>query len=172
MATASPENPVASLEQVLGQEIALYDEFSTHLTEDTKAMIKLDLQTLEKNNKAKNTLILRIRATDQARQNLVAQIAGMHSIQGEKIRIQDICTALSLRQSEKLMALRDKLLSVRDRIRDIQEENKLLANSSLAWINGSMAALNEMLDPAQVYDGQGKVSPKNTYAGKRVVKQV
>lgn len=168
--SASPKKPQVLLQDVLAEEISLYEKYRDQLQMDTDFMVKLNLESLEQSNKIKNTLLLKIQTTDQARQNVVKQLAAQHDIQGDKIHIKEICEHLSVDESGRLMNLKEKLCEVRDSIQELREENQLLANSSLAWINGSMSSLHQILSPGQVYNGRGKVDAKSAYAGRKVEK--
>jgi len=165
------KNPVAELEAVLRQEIKLYEDYATHLKDDIERMIKLDIEDLERSNKVKNTLLLKLQAVDQARQQLVQQIAKEKKIQEENIRIHHICGVVTEEEGKRLEELRDRLQAAMKAIKNLQEETSLLAKSSLGWINGSMASLKRLLTPEGTYNFQGQIGNSAAFAGRVVEKE-
>ncbi len=163
---------VADLEKVLMEEIDLYEKYLGFLQSDSEFMTKLKIDELENNNKSKTTLLLKIQAVDQARQTLVKNIAQSKGIKEEKIKIQDLCGALTPTESARLLKLRDRLSALVDQLKKIQGQTTQLAHTSLAWINSSMATLQRMLTPTGTYNPQGRVDKPGLFSGRVVEKQV
>lgn len=173
-ATSHPENsnPVKALEEVLRQQIDLYEQYENHLRADQDLMAKLKITELEQNNKMKNTLVLKLQAMDQARQTLVKQVAVYYKISEEVVTIKDICKVLSTDVSDRLLALRDRLHAIMISLKHLQEQTTTLANSSLQWVNGSMIALKKLLTPNSTYNIQGQVDHPTLFSGRNVEKRV
>lgn len=163
---------IEALEKVLTEEIELYKNYISLVESDKERMSQLNIDELEKNNKAKGTVLLKIQTVDQARQNLVKQIADVHKISVEKITIEDICRVISSGEAHRLKTLRAKLVGAIEYLKKVQDETTALATASLGWINGSMETLKRLLTPSGTYGPQGKVGRPNVFSGRMVEKEV
>lgn len=154
-----------NLANVLSDEIALYEKYRDQLKNDQTLMTSLKIEELEESNKAKATLLLKIQTLDQARHQLVTQIAKERGLAEEKVRVRDICEKLSRDESQMIMNLRSRLISTIESIRSIQEEAQVFVQSSLTWMDGSMRQLRNLLSPAGVYNAQGRVGKPQNFSG-------
>ncbi len=165
-------NTVTELEKVLAQEIDLYRKYSKTLNDDIQWMTKLNVEELEKNNKAKNTLLLKIKALDQARLNLIKKFAIQHGIAEDKIRLTDICEKVTPAEGKRLKVLKDELHAIVTELQQAQIGTAHLAQASLNWVNSSIATLHRLLSPTGTYNPQGKVDRETHFTGRVVEKQV
>jgi len=165
-------NTVEELEKVLQQEIELYRTYAATLSKDSDLMATLKVEELEKSNKVKNTLLLKLKALDQARQNLVRQFAVAHQMSEENIRIADICERVSSAEAMRLKTLRDELQSIILELKGIQHSTISLAQTSLNWVNSTISSLHRLLSPTGTYNLQGKVARDEHFTGRVVVKQI
>lgn len=166
MATARPTSrSITELKDVLLEEINLYQKYAEYLQGDSDLMVQLKTEELEESNKSKATLLLKIKAVEEARQKLVSRIAQEKGIQEERVRITDICKTCTDEESKTLLALRERLQTVIQAIRVIQDDAQMLVKSSLRWIDGSMNNLKHLLDPSGVYNKQGVVGRPQTFQG-------
>ncbi len=161
-----------SLERVLQEQLALYEKYLELASQDAELMAKLKIDELERNNKLKTTIVLKLQAMDEARQNVVRQIAKAFNLKEEKIRVEDLCRVLSTSEGNRLMELRQKLRVVIQKAKDIQSNTTALAHASLGWVNGSMAALSGLMGAVATYNPQGKVPAAETYGSRSVEKRV
>lgn len=166
------KNTVEELEKVLQQEIDLYRQYAEALTKDADLMASLKIDELEKSNKVKNTLLLKVKALDQARQNLVRQFAAAHQMTEENIRIADICERVSAVEAKRLKSLRDELQKIVLELKGVQHSTAALAQTSLNWVNSSIASLHRLLSPTGTYNLQGKVEREEHFTGRVVVKHI
>jgi len=164
-------NPTDGLERVLAEQLKLYEQYAECLKSDREYMAKLKVEELEKNNKLKNTLLLKVQAMDEARKAYVKQIALEKQIPEENVKIADLCRVLSPDVSARLQNIRDRLQAAIHSLKKVQTETTLLAHSSLAWINSSMATLKSLLTPTGTYNLQGKVDHPHVFAGRVVERQ-
>lgn len=166
------KNAPEELEKVLLEEIQLYEKFTEHLESDESFMSKLQIDDIEASNKAKATLLLKIQALDEARQNLVKQIAQEKGLAEENIKLADICEKLAKPQSDRLMKLRERLQSVIRNLQELQNNTYSLVRSSLSWIEGSMETLKRLLTPVATYNYRGKVEDPQAFSGKVVENKI
>lgn len=159
---------MTDLEKALREEISLYETFAELLESDMDLMSTLKIEELERSNKAKATVLLKIQNVEEARKILVAKMAAQKSLNVESVRLTDICKTLDPKDSQKLLALREKLLAVIFKIRGIESEAHQLTRSSLAWIEGSMATLRRLLSPSGVYNQRGRVDSSSSFSGRVV----
>jgi len=159
---------IKDLKEVLRQEIQLYLQYADILSGDSDLMVQLKVQDLEETNKQKATVLLKIQAVEQARQQLVRKIAEEKQMKTEKVKITDLCQSLNPTDKQALLGLRDELTGVILRIKQMQEEATALVRSSLCWIDGSMANLQSLLTPAGTYNARGKVGNPSAFAGHTV----
>lgn len=166
------KNTVTELEQVLAQEVELYRQYAASLKSDAELMTKLKIDELEKSNKSKNTLLLKIKAVDQARQNLVRQFAVAHGMPEDQIRIVNICEKVSSEEGKRLKSLADQLTIIVAELKTVHSNTAALANASLGWVNSSIATLHRLLSPTGTYNLQGKVERESHFTGRVVEKSV
>ena len=166
------KNAVTEMERVLSQEIELFRSYLVALNLDNELMAKLKINELEENNKAKNTILLKLRAMDQARQNLVKQFALTHGISESDVRIVDMCERATPEEAKRLSELKEELQKITSEIRIVQGKTAALANASLGWVNSSIATLKKMLTPVVTYNLQGKMGGDDVFSGRVVEKRV
>jgi hypothetical protein len=159
---------IADLERALHEEIHLYEDFAERLAADVDLMSNLKIEDLEKSNKSKATILLKIQSVEEARKILVSKIAQQKGLSSESVRLTDICQTLDAKDSKKLLSLREKLLAVIFRIREIESEAHQLTRSSLTWIEGSMATLRRLLSPTGVYNQKGRIDSLSKFSGRVV----
>jgi hypothetical protein len=163
---------VTEMERVLTQEIELFKSYMVALNLDNELMAKLKIAGLEENNKAKNTILLKLKAMDQGRQNLVRQFAHSHGMAESDVRILDICQYASAEESKRLTDLKNELQRITGEIKILQGKTAALANASLGWVNSSIATLKKMLTPVVTYNLQGKIGGDDVFSGRVVEKRV
>ncbi len=161
-----------SLENVLQEQLRLYEQYLDLLTRDGDLMAHLKIEELEHNNKMKTTVFLKLQTMDEARKNAVRQLATEVGITEDRITLEVLARRLSAFQSSRLLELRKKLKSVIERARSLQVNTSALAQTSLTWINGSMRALQGLMATSPVYSAQGKVQNEQAFTGRSVEKRV
>ncbi len=162
---------IQSLEKVLADQLEAYEAYARLVKEDEENMAHLRLDKLEHNNKLKATILLKIQIMDEARQNLVKQVAERFNLPKDKVRIADICRAIGGPVSHRLTELRTRLHTVINSLQDLQERTTLLANTSLSWINSSVNTLKGLLTPTGTYNTRGHIDKPGMFAGRTVEKQ-
>lgn len=172
MSAVKQKNAASEMERVLSQEIELFRSYMQALSLDNDLMSKLKISELEENNKAKNTILLKLRAMDQARQNLVRQFAMTHGVAESDVRIIDFCSTASSDEALRLTRLKEELQAITAEIQVMQGKTAALANASLGWVNSSIATLKKMLTPVVTYNLQGKIGGDDVFAGRVVEKRV
>lgn len=172
MPAVKEKNTVSEIEKVLAQEIEFFQQYLAALKLDNDLMSKLQINELEQNNKVKNTILLKLKAMDQARQNLVKQFAASNQIPETEVRILDICARATAEEAQRITALKDELQRITAEIHEVQGKTAALAQASLNWVNSSISTLKKMLTPAATYNLQGKVGNDEVFAGRVVEKQV
>jgi flagellar biosynthesis/type III secretory pathway chaperone len=165
---SKPSTQIAELERVLRDEISLYESYADCLIQDADLMTQMKIDELEKSNKAKATLLLKIEAVDQLRQRIVKEIALEVGLSEDRIRMTDLCEKLDSGSSKSLLGLRDRLREVTNKIRKIQEDASAFVQSSLSWIDGSMSTLRRLLAPTGTYNARGRVDHPSSFAGRVV----
>src|SRR5688500_12265953 len=122
MAITSPQknSPVDGLEKVLLEQLNLYCQYRDLLKADGALMTALKIDELEKNNKAKSTILLKIQAMDQARESWVGKVADLYKLTREKVRLSDICAAAGGDVAKRLNTLRDALQNTMSELKVIQ----------------------------------------------------
>lgn len=165
---AAMTQQIYELEQVLRDEIRLYESYADCLVQDIELMTQMKVDELEKSNKAKATLLMKIETLDQLRQRAVKALATELGISEENVRMTDISEKLEAGSAGNLLGLRDRLKEVMNKIRKIQSDASSFVNSSLGWIDGSMATLKRLLTPTGTYNARGRVDHPSSFAGRVV----
>lgn len=160
-----------SLERVLQEQLALYEKYLELSTQDSALIAALKIDDLEKNNKLKTTIVLKLQVMDEARRNVVKQIASAFGLKEERIKIEDLCRVLSNNEGARLVELRQKLKTVIEKAKEVQANTTALAHASLAWVNGSMATLSNLMGLSPTYNPQGKVTNSGSYGSRNVEKR-
>lgn len=171
MSASNRQRPVESLEQVLREEVELYEKFASYLQRDQELMVKLQIEELEAANKAKDTLLLKIQALEQARRTYVRRLADSMNLNEEKVRLKDLIGRIPAAEGQRLESLRQRLMAATENLRKLQDATTSLANSSISWINGSMASLRRILTPNETYGPQGRVDVNSIFSGRNVEKR-
>lgn len=157
--------PAQDLEVVLKEEIRLYEKYGEFLKGDSDRMTQLNVEELEASNKAKETIVLKVQALEQVRQQLVFKLAKEKGISSEKVRLKDLCDHIETDQSQKLMNLRSELVAFVENLKVNQRQTATLAKSSMHWIEGAMGTLKNLLSPSGTYDARGNVGKSKLFAG-------
>lgn len=160
-----------ALERVLQEQLSLYEGYIELCALDSGFMAKLQIEELERNNKAKTTILLKIQTMDEARKCAVRQLAMAFGLAEDKVRIEDLSRVLNKTEGEKLNQLRTRLRAVIEKAKSVQEKSAHLAQASLAWINGSLASFQGLVGTVPTYGPQGKVNTAPTFAGRHVEKR-
>lgn len=156
---------IQDLEKVLMEEVQLYRKYAEFMQNDADLMVNLKVDELEASNKAKETIILKVHALEQARQQLVNKIAQEKAIQTEKVRLKDLCGHIDPAAAHRLLHLRTQLLDLAESLKTSQNATSSLARSSLTWIEGAMSTLKSLLSPSGTYDARGQVGSQKLFSG-------
>lgn len=160
---AAGEELFASLIDILGKELAKYQELKDFLTTEKNAITKSgSLEQFNENNSLKENLILKSRILEEVRANILKKIARLFDVDERNIKLSVLAEFTDHEKRETLEKLKNALGRVVSDIARLNEENKYLLNTSLGSIRGSLNFISSLMNRSGVYLGNGAIGENKT----------
>jgi len=114
---------LSDLVQLLEEEAVLHQELLSIVTKEREILRSFAVEELYENNKAKETLILKIRLMEQGRQNLIAKLA-----QGEDrpLTLIQVAELTPEPWKTRFLELRSKLVALMEEVMSMNSRNRFL----------------------------------------------
>jgi len=141
------------------------------LRKEKDFLIQSDLEALSESNKAKETMIYKIRAQDAARERYARELANLVGADVKAPRLLELAQRLEGPAGDRLRAIHAALDLLIRRVSEINKENETYASSALNSLNGAIGELKDTLAPKKTYGNQGKMSQGPEKAGNFVSKE-
>src|ERR1700722_4550092 len=167
MKTAAYKN----LEEVLEDEIKVYRVLLDLVRREKEVLIAAKIPELEENNRAKETMILKIRGLERQREKTARELATEVGSNTENPRLLEIASKMLDPESSRLRSIHSTLDLLVKRIKELNSANEELIQSSLKAVNGALGAIKQTLQPKTTYAASGEVK-QNEVAGHFVSKEV
>ncbi len=156
---AASEGLFTSLIDVLGKELAIYQELKDFLAAEKMMIMKSgSLSQINENNAVKENIILKSRILEEVRSNVLRKIARHFDIDDDNIKLVILANYAVNEQKQTIENLKKELLNIALDIRKMNEDNKYLLNTSLNNIKGSLDFISSLIDRTGVYLGNGKIN--------------
>ena len=125
---------VPELVRLLEEEYSFHKELLANVNSEREILRRFSTEELEENNKLKETLVLKIRLMEEARQKIITQIAQCTEDSGESTlsRIAELAPAP---YSVRLKELRAELISITGEVMEVNARNRNMVEYATNSIN-------------------------------------
>lgn len=157
----------------MGKELIIFNEFRELVYQESKPIEEFDLEKMEKVNKAKQTLELRLKILEQSRQTVLTTLGEQHQLPPEQRTLKNIAEFAPPEMRDKLLRVRNTFIRLTDELKIKVEDNSKLVHSSLRLIHGLQHLITRSLEEPVTYEEAGKKAPRKvkqvrSYEGGRV----
>jgi flagellar biosynthesis/type III secretory pathway chaperone len=159
-----------NLTDVLDDEIKVYRNMLDLVRREKEVLISAQIIELEDCNKAKETMVLKIRGLERQREKAAREMGHAVGLQLENPRLLEIATKLIDPESSKIRSIHSTMTLLIGRIKEINDANEDLIQASLKMVNGALGAIKQTLQPKSTYAASGEVK-KTEVAGHFVSKE-
>ena len=152
---------VQRLIEILKEEASLFDTFLELLEQQQKALVKNDIEELNKITERQREKIIESRILAKKREKVVEQLDANGNYDGN-ITVSQLINTVSGNQALMLGSLRDTILDLNDRINRIRTQNEMLISRSRENIMKTMELLGQFKAPNRNYQSEGKIDSTDT----------
>lgn len=149
------ETTLQKLYCTLGEQLDHYKSFLEMLQEERRAMIEMDLDTMNLLQAEKEKALLAIRRTEGQRMAAVSELAAALGRPVEGLTTSMIADVSPEPWASKLRYVQSTLRSLLETIKELNQLNGGLATLTLRGLNQSSAYLNKLMNPTALYTRQG-----------------
>lgn len=128
------------------------------LRKEKEFLVKADVENLSENNKAKETLLYKIRSQDAARERYAKEATHVFGGDVEQPRLLDLARRIGGAEGEKLRGLHSALDLLMQRLISLNKENEEYAQSALNVVNGALGNIKDTLAPKKTYERKGQMA--------------
>lgn len=147
---------VANLEDL----VKIYRSLLEVVRKEKEILVESRLDELNENNKAKDTLLVRIRSLENGRTKLARDLAVLTSSDVDQPRLLELASNLPKEQGDRLRNMHSVLDLLVRRVSEVNKANEELVQSALRSITGAMEAIKDGLAPQVTYGQSGSMSGK------------
>lgn len=165
------QEDVVSLISVLDEQIKIYRHLLEVVRKEKEILVAANLDELNENNRAKEAMLIKIRALEVERTRVAAHVAQELGLKGDAPRLLEIANHLPDESGEKLRSIHSVLELLLKRVQEYNRQNEILVQSALNNITGAMNAIKGTLESKATYQKKGEVEG-HTAAGNLVSRQV
>ena len=163
----SIKNLVSRLLSVLEEQIKLYRHLLEIVRKEKDILISANLDELNENNRAKEAMLIKIRALETERMAVSNELHLQLKIVGDEPRLMEIARHLHTEEAEKMRNVHSVLELLLRRVQEYSRQNEVLVQSALSNITGAMNAIKGSLQEKPTYQKKGEVEG-HTSAGQLV----
>jgi flagellar biosynthesis/type III secretory pathway chaperone len=146
-----------NLIQVLEDQVKVYRHLLEVVRKEKEILVSANLDDLNENNRAKEAMLIKIRALEAQRLKLAAEIYQSLGLGGEQPRLLEIARHVRDDLGEKLRSIHSVLELLLKRVQEYNRQNETLVQSALSHITGAMKEIKSTLQEKPVYKKQGEV---------------
>lgn len=147
------------LKVLLERQDAILREILSLFAHEKNALANFLLEAINDCNKKKDTLALKMKMLDEARQIAIEKFASAAGVKSEGLSVAQIGAIAGAPYSRQLARLASSLRDKIEGARLMKQENERLIKFSAHSIRASIYLLTQMTSPSAVYDSGGKVNP-------------
>lgn len=154
---------IENLISIFEEQIDLHRSLIIVLNNEKASIIGSQLSALNKVNKEKETLILKMNRLEDKRSDLVSTLAHSLNAGCNHPTLKELCKLTNEPYSSRLAICRGKLKSLISKIKELNEGNKKLLFSSIEFVRGSLTLFNNLMTSRtnSVYYPSGKIEKRN-----------
>ncbi len=140
--------------------VKIYRSLLEVVRKEKEILVESRLDELNENNRAKDTLLVRIRSLENGRTKLARDLAALTSSDVEQPRLLELAANLPKDQGDRLRNMHAVLELLVRRVSEVNKTNEELVQSALRSITGAMEAIKDGLAPQTTYGQKGSMSGK------------
>lgn len=160
-----------SLIQTLEEQIKVYRHLLEVVRKEKEILISANLDSLNENNRAKEAMLIKIRALEVERQRITGLICNDLGLAQEDPRLLDIARKAPGETSERLLSIHSVLELLLRRVQEYNQQNEVLVQSALASVTGAMNAIKGTLQEKPTYQRHGEVNNQPALSGQLVSRE-
>jgi len=151
------QGQLGALVSVLEEQIKVYRHLLEVVRKEKEILISANLDDLNENNKAKEAMLLKIRALESERLKAAGDVCLSLNLSTEQPRLLDIAKHLDDAGADKLRNIHSVLELLLRRVQEYNRQNEILVQSALSNITGAMNAIKGTLEEKPTYKKKGEV---------------
>jgi flagellar biosynthesis/type III secretory pathway chaperone len=160
-------NLVENLENLVKVHRALLDV----VRREKEILIASKLDDLNENNKAKDTMLVKIRSLENQRAKQARDLAQAVGADTENPRLLDIAIHCDPKWQDRLRNIHSVLELLLRRVSEVNKSNEELVQAALKNITGAMDSIREGLKPKPTYGQKGQFAQAKNDAGHLVKRE-
>lgn len=155
---AAIEELFASLIDILGREIIIYQELKEFLAVERSALMNSgSLDQINDNNSQKENIILKSRILEEVRSNVLKKIARHFDMDERRIKLSNLVEYAGHEKAESIKKLKRSLMTLARDITRMNDENSYLLNTSINNVKGSLNFMSSLMNRSGIYLGNGAI---------------
>ncbi len=140
--------------------VKIYRSLLEVVRREKEILVESRLDELNENNKAKDTLLVRIRSLENSRTKLARDLAVLTSSDVDQPRLLELASNMPKEQGDRLRNMHSVLELLIRRVSEVNKTNEELVQSALRSITGAMEAIKDGLAPQTTYGQKGSLTGK------------
>lgn len=160
---------VDGLISVLEEQVKVYRHLLDVVRKEKEILVSANLDDLNENNRAKEAMLIKIRALEAQRLKCAADVYQSLGLAGDP-RLSEMARHLGGEVADKLRNIQSVLELLLRRVQEHNQQNESLVQSALSNITGAMNAIKDTLKDKPTYQKQGEVAG-HTEAGQLVSRE-
>lgn len=164
-------NAFAKLVTNLEELTKFYRTLLDLLRKEKEFLVQSDLAALNESNKAKETMLLKIRAHDSARERYAKEFAHLIGTDVSSPRLLEMAQKIQGPEADRLRSIHSTLDLLIRRVSELNKENETFASHALQVLGGAMGEIKDTLSPKKTYERKGKMTHGPERAGNFVSKE-
>jgi len=142
---------------VLEDQVKVYRHLLEVVRKEKDILISANLDDLNENNRAKEAMLIKIRALEAQCLKSAAEIYQSLGLSGEEPRLLEIARHVRDDMGEKLRSIHSVLELLLKSVQEYNRQNESLVQSALTHITGAMNEIKGTLKEKPTYKRQGEV---------------
>lgn len=159
------------LETNLEEITKLYRQLVDHLRKEKEVLLSGDPDKINESTKAKEFVLLRIKALDALRTKYASDLARELKLDAEQPRLLDIAREIGGERGNKLRSIHSALEILFKRIPELNRDNEEFAKSGLKTLQGTMNNLKDNLTGKKTYQRKGSLEKGAEQSGHLMSKE-
>lgn len=152
-----------SLADNLDQQVKVYRALLEVVRKERDVLVAAEIEQLNENNKAKEAILVKVRALDAARIKLAHDLAQAVGADAAQPRLLEIASKINLQEGDRLRVLHSTLELLVKRLSEINKGNETLVKAALQNVTGAIESIKGTLQAKPTYGKKGALvtSPQN-----------
>lgn len=155
----------------LEDQVKIYRSLLEVVRREKDILVSANLDDLNENNKAKEAMLLKLRALETSRLRYASELATLEKLKMENPGLNDLAIHFGGEVEDRLRNLHSVLDLLLRRVQEYNKQNESLVKSALEKITGAMKSIRDTLTEKPVYQAKGQIADKATQPGQLVSRE-